>query len=76
MGYIRMVRSGGLHCCSSAIRFVPDLDDIPAFEDMATTDQLSEEVKAAARNVDSAVSNLAKNFAEGTDYFKVLGAEV
>jgi len=22
MGYIRMIRSGGLHCCSNAIRFV------------------------------------------------------
>ena len=22
MGYIRMIRSGGLHCCSNAIRYV------------------------------------------------------
>uniref|UniRef100_A0A1I8IXI6 C2 domain-containing protein n=1 Tax=Macrostomum lignano TaxID=282301 RepID=A0A1I8IXI6_9PLAT len=29
MGYVRMIRSGGLNCCSSAIRFVPDLEDNP-----------------------------------------------
>lgn len=22
MGYVRMIRSGGLHCCSSAIRYI------------------------------------------------------
>ncbi len=32
MGYVRMIRSGGLNFCSNAIRFVPDLDDIIDFE--------------------------------------------
>lgn len=75
MGYIRMVRSGGLHCCSNAIRFVPDLETIIAFEDLVTEEHLSDEAQAAARNLDAAISNLAKNFAEGTEYFKVREAE-
>ncbi len=48
MGYIRMIRSGGLHCCSSAIRFVPDLDDIVAFEDLVREAALPEEPVVAA----------------------------
>lgn len=30
MGYVRMIRSGGLHCCSNAIRFVKLMT--PCFE--------------------------------------------
>lgn len=33
MGYVRMIRSGGLNYCSNSIRFVPDLDDIISFEE-------------------------------------------
>lgn len=29
MGYIRMIRSGGLHCCSNAIRYSPVLICLP-----------------------------------------------
>ncbi|OXB83588.1 UNVERIFIED_CONTAM: hypothetical protein H355_011407 [Colinus virginianus] len=43
MGYVRMIRSGGLHCCSSAIR-----------------------------QLDSVLGDLTRNFAEGTEYFKML----
>jgi hypothetical protein len=32
LGYVRMIRSGGLNYCSNTIRFVPDLDDIVNFE--------------------------------------------
>lgn len=49
MGYIRMIRSGGLNCCSSAIRFVPDLEDIVLFEDLCTEAQVSGDVLMAAR---------------------------
>jgi len=31
LGYVRMVRSGGLHHCSNAIKFVPDLENMPSF---------------------------------------------
>uniref|UniRef100_A0A8C3RNI0 WASH complex subunit 4 n=1 Tax=Chelydra serpentina TaxID=8475 RepID=A0A8C3RNI0_CHESE len=48
MGYVRMIRSGGLHCCSSAIRFVPDLEDIVNFEELVKEEGLSEETQKAA----------------------------
>ncbi|XP_078001541.1 WASH complex subunit 4-like [Glandiceps talaboti] len=72
MGYIRMIRSGGLHCCSNAIRFVPDLEDIVNFEELVNEEDLSAESKSAAHNLDAVINNLTKNFAEGTEYFKML----
>jgi len=49
MGYVRMIRSGGLHCCSNAIQFIPDLEDIEKFEEMVAEDHLSGECQRAAR---------------------------
>lgn len=49
MGYIRMIRSGGLHCCSNAIRFIPDLEDIVKFEDLCKEEGLSKECQDAAK---------------------------
>lgn len=72
MGYIRMIRSGGLHCCSNAIRFVPDLEDIVSFEELVTEENLSEESKQASTILDAAIDDLAKNFAGATEYFKLL----
>ncbi|XP_053318537.1 WASH complex subunit 4 isoform X2 [Spea bombifrons] len=72
MGYVRMIRSGGLHCCSNAIRFVPDLEDIVNFEELVKEENLSEETQKAARQLDFVLSDLTRNSAEGTEYFKML----
>ncbi|CAM9441528.1 WASH complex subunit 4 isoform X1 [Lampetra fluviatilis] len=72
MGYVRMIRSGGLHCCSNAIRFVPDLEDIVNFEELVKEDGLSAEAIAAAKHLDAVLGTLTRNFAEGTEYFKML----
>ncbi len=72
LGYVRMVRSGGLHRLSNAIKFVPDLKNIQAFEPMVTRDALPAETAGAAKNLDAVLSNLAGKFSEGTDYFGVL----
>lgn len=72
MGYIRMVRSGGLHYCSNAVNFVPDLQYILQFEDLVKEENLCNETIFAAKNLDSAVENLTKNFSESTDYFQLL----
>lgn len=72
MGYVRMIRSGGLHCCSSAIRFVPDLDDIVNFEELVKEENLSEESRRAASVLDSVLEDLTSNSAEGTEYFQML----
>uniref|UniRef100_H3CSF2 WASH complex subunit 4 n=1 Tax=Tetraodon nigroviridis TaxID=99883 RepID=H3CSF2_TETNG len=74
MGYVRMIRSGGLHCCSSAIRFVPDLEDIVNFEELVKEEGLSEETRRAASVLDSVLGDLTSNSAEGTEYFKMLVA--
>jgi WASH complex subunit 7 len=49
MGYIRMIRSGGLNCCSSAIRYVPDLEDIVSFEDLCNEANQQEDLVTASR---------------------------
>jgi len=74
MGYIRMVRSGGLYYTSNAIKFVPDLQNVVKFEDLVSGENLSYATQNAAKNLDAAVGGLSKNFAEGTDYFKMLVA--
>ncbi|KAL5260221.1 hypothetical protein ACHWQZ_G010367 [Mnemiopsis leidyi] len=72
MGYIRMIRSGGIHACANAIRFVPDLDDIVNLEELTKEEELPADTVQAAANLDSVLNNLTKNFAEGTAYFKML----
>ena len=94
LGYVRMVRSAGMHFCSEAVRFLPDLDQIINFEAHAGSgsagrasedgeDQdgdepavegagLSEGTVRAAANMDDVIGTLARNFSEGSDYFKVL----
>ena len=79
MGYVRMIKAGGLQFVSNSIRFVPDLDDIPNFEELT----LKEEVGAgvgnnkntmaceAAKTLDEVVANLGKNFSDNTEYFQV-----
>lgn len=51
MGYVRMIRSGGLNYCSNSIRFVPDLDDIVNFEQYAgeLKQSLAEQTNVAAK---------------------------
>jgi WASH complex subunit 7 len=72
MGYIRMIRSGGLHFVSNSIRFVPDLDDLQNFENLAVEEGLEDrETLEAARTLDGVVHNLAKSFSEGSEYFQV-----
>merc|ERR550532_603997 len=72
LGYVRMVRSGGLHQCYKSIQFVPDVEDIPTFNDKTEEDGLSDQTRDAAKNLDSILQNLSDSFGEETDYFSVL----
>ena len=72
MGYIRMIRSGGIHACANAIRYVPDLDLIVNLKEVTKEEGLPDETVTAAGVLDDVISNLTKNFAEGTAYFKRL----
>ncbi|GFT12835.1 WASH complex subunit 4 [Nephila pilipes] len=72
IGLVRMIRSGGIHCCSNAIRFIPDVDDIITFTDLCEDEKLSSETVSGAVKLDLVINNLSKNFSEGTEYFKLL----
>lgn len=71
MGYVRMIRSGGLHCCSSAICFVPEIENIIKFEELINEEGFSDTCVGAAKSLDRCISNMARNLTEGTEYFKV-----
>lgn len=72
IGLVRMIRSGGIHCCSNAIRFIADVDDIVTFTDLCEDEKLSSETVSGAVKLDLVINNLSKNFSEGTEYFKLL----
>ena len=73
MGYVRMIKAGGLHFLSNSIRFVPDLDDIPNFEQLVIDEALdaSKEAIEASKILDSVVNHLSTNFSDNTEYFEV-----
>jgi len=76
MGYIRMVRSGGLLAIANAIKYVPVLsleDDVTKFGPLVEQDHLSAESVAAGNNVDLSIENLTQSFVgQGFEYFKLL----
>ena len=49
MGYVRMIRSGGLNTCSSSIRFVPDFENIISFEEYTRKANLPTETISASK---------------------------
>lgn len=71
MGYVRMIRSGGLHCCSNAIRYIPDLESIASLEELTKEEDLTEASVETAQALDIVITNMRRNLTEGSDYFKV-----
>ena len=75
LGYVRMVRSGGLKYLSNASQFIPNLSSINSFEQsLANSDpeHLNPETILAARYLDEILENLNKNLTDGTNYFSLL----
>jgi WASH complex subunit 7 len=72
MGYIRMLRSGGLRYCSNATAFIPDLSEESSFEERAKEAELPQETTSACNVLDDVIANLQSNSAEGVDYFDVM----
>ena len=70
MGFVRTVRSGGLHQCSKAICFIPDLEDMESFEELGKTESVATNF-SAAKDLDEVVTLLTKNLSDGTEFFKV-----
>lgn len=71
MGYVRMMRSGGIHCCANASIFLPIVDENLKFQELCEKNQLSTETINAAKNLDCDITYLRHNYAEGTEYFRV-----
>ena len=85
LGYVRMVRSAGMHVCSEAVQFIPDLQNVMRFAPFAGDGEgddldndakevaahLSPETVAAAKNLDSVVGNLTERLQEESDFLKV-----
>ena len=57
MGYVRMIRSGGLRSVSESVAFVPpaDLEGAPKFGDLCAAEGLSEESVKAGEMLDKVV---------------------
>ena len=63
MGYVRMIRSGGLRSVSESVAFVPELEGAPKFGDLCAAEGLSEESVKAGEMLDKVkVANDGKYF--------------
>lgn len=71
MGYVRMMRSGGIHCCSNASIFLPVVDANLNIQKLCEVNKLSEVTVNAAKNLECDINHLRRNYAEGTEYFRV-----
>jgi len=72
LGYVRIIRSGGLRYCSNATAFIPELSQEPKFEANASEAGLPPETVASAKILDDVVKNLQQQSAEGSDYFDIM----
>ncbi|XP_032515167.2 WASH complex subunit 4 [Danaus plexippus] len=71
MGYVRMIRSGGRHCCCDATTFLPDLEP-KYFKKLCEENLFDEKTLETAENLDENINGLISNFIQGTEYFKLL----
>ncbi|XP_014598250.1 PREDICTED: WASH complex subunit 7 [Polistes canadensis] len=72
LGYVRLIRSGGLHASSNAVSFLPDIRSNMSFETMCKNLNYNETTQAAAKRLEDDIGNLVHNFTEGMHYFKLL----
>lgn len=72
MGYVRMIRSGGRHCCSDATMFLPNLEISGSFKQLCEQELLSYRAMQSSENLDYNIDCLISNFIQGTEYFKLL----
>lgn len=72
MGYVRMIRSGGRHCCSDATVFLPNLEDVVNFKELCQKEALGPQTVQSAEILDQNTNDLISNFIQGTEYFKLL----
>lgn len=71
LGYVRMIKSGGLNFCSIATSFIPDLKKVIQFEELCNNSGFTKHCSNSGRNLDNVIHNICDSIAEGTNYFKV-----
>lgn len=71
MGYIRMIRSGGIHCCSNASVFLAITDSKLLLGELCEKYALSSTTRSSALNIQNEIKHLHHNYAESTEYFHV-----
>lgn len=67
-----MIKSGGLHFCSMATSFIPDLKKVIEFEELCSNSGFTKHCLNSGHNLDTVMHNICQNIAEGTNYFKVI----
>ncbi|XP_032667669.1 WASH complex subunit 4 [Odontomachus brunneus] len=72
LGYVRLIRSGGLHASSNAVSFLPDIERTVPFESLCRGLNYSAITQAAAGRLEADIADLVRNFTEGIQYFKLL----
>ena len=72
LGYVRLIRSGGLHASSNAISFLPDINSSATFYSISEDLNFSATTQASAKRLEDDIANLVRNFTEGIHYFKLL----
>lgn len=72
LGYVRMIKSGGLNFCSIATSFIPDLKKVMQFEGICNNLGFTKNCLVSGHHLDNVVHNICQNIAEGTNYFKVI----
>jgi len=72
MGFVRIMRNGGLHYSSDAISFVPDVEEVVNFEELAKADDISEEINSSFAQFDKIVERLVKQVGGGGNFFNTL----
>ncbi|XP_045494622.1 WASH complex subunit 4 [Colias croceus] len=71
MGYVRMIRSGGRHCCADATAFLPTLEP-KKIKSLCEESNYTAKTLETAENLDENIEGLISNFILGTEYFKLL----
>jgi WASH complex subunit 7 len=80
LGYVRMIRTGGINASSNGMQFIPDVQNLGTFEFKNWAERLSSEhtlnpqTIKAAENLDGLLNCINDQFAEKSDYLRILSS--
>lgn len=77
LGFVRMLKSGALHCASKSVDYLPDLDNLSMLKlEQSVRNEFqsfeNESLIEAAKNFDLCLEDFEKNFSTKTNYFSIL----